>query len=418
MKLSSTQVERVRELLGELGVKAEVARQASEEFGFKVSAQVVGYWTKPENEEKIPLSENQYKVKTASAEKCVEILKKMAQENPDQVITRNFFRLNSPLSESAWSKHFGTFEEFKRQAGVKLTRHARKMELDVAKHASVDTYRELNVDKREWADNYVRDFPNRFQTVLVGSDIHDIECDPFWLEVFLDTAKRAQPEKIILNGDLFDLPEFGKYSTDPREWDVVGRIKWVHNFLACLRKAAPNAEITLIEGNHEYRLLRHLSETTPAMKAVLADLHGFTVSKLLGLEQFEVNYVAPADLATFTKSDAKAEIRRNWITIYDTMIAHHFPEGKQFGMPGWNGHHHKHLCDTLFNPVQGSYEWHQLGAGHKREASYCNGEKWTLGFMLAHVDILAKRVQFEYTDVTSDFAVVGGKWYYRNDKKD
>jgi hypothetical protein len=34
-------------------------------------------------------------------------------------------------------------------------------------------------------------------------------------------------------GDIFDLPEFGKYGVDPREWDVVGRIKFAHeNILA------------------------------------------------------------------------------------------------------------------------------------------------------------------------------------------
>ena len=363
----------------------------------------------------VPLSEDTKKRGEATKAECIALLRGMAEANPEMIITRNFFRNNAPIAESAWNKHFGTFEEFKRGAGLKLTRHARRMETNVAKHASVDTFREFNQQKNQWAGKYLKPVGDQYQTLLVGSDVHDIECDPFWRLLFVATAKRVQPAKIVLNGDLFDLPEFGKYGVDPREWDVVGRIKWVHGFLADLRKAAPNAEITLIEGNHEYRLMRHLAEATPAMKAILSDLHGWTVPQILGLDKFQVNYIAPADLAVFNEKDTKAQLRRNFTIFYEFLVAHHFPEGSKYGLPGWNGHHHSHKCDSHFSPVHGSYEWHQLGSGHKREASYCNGEKWTNGFLLVHADTLAKRAQFEYIDTSSDHCVIGGKWYGRQD---
>lgn len=361
------------------------------------------------------LSENTKKITSATKEECIAELQAIANADPEKIISRNYFRNNSRFSESAWSKHFGTFEEYKRQSNIIISRHARKMELDVSRHAAADNYRVMNEEKRQWSSKYLRPSGTRFQSILVGSDIHDIECDPFWRMLFLETAKRVQPEKVVLNGDIFDLPEFGKYSVDPREWDVVGRIKWVHKFLEELRKAAPNTEIIFIEGNHEYRMLRHLSEATPAMKAILSDLHGWSVPKLLGLDKYEVNYVAPADLATFTHTDAKAQIRRNFAVIHDFLVAHHFPEGQKFNMPGWNGHHHSHVVTPGFSPQHGSFEWHQLGSGHKREASYCNGEKWSNGFLLVHADIVAKRCQMEYIDTSSDFVVIGGKWYQRVD---
>ena len=364
----------------------------------------------------VPLSENRNKITSATKEFCIQQLQQMAEADPEKIITRNYFRNNSQLAESAWSKYFGTFHEFKSQANITLSRHAKSIERAVAKHASVDSYRVLNDQKRNWGDKYLKPSDSRFQTVLVGSDVHDIECDPFWRSLFIDTAKRVQPEKIVLNGDILDLPEFGKYSVDPRDWDVVGRIQWVHKFLEDIRNAAPNAEIIFIEGNHEFRLLRHLGEATPAMKAILSDLHGFTVPKLLGLDKYEVNYIAPADLAIFTKADAEAEIRRNYAILYEFLVAHHFPEGNKFGLPGWNGHHHSHLVQTYFSPIYGTYEWHQLGSGHKREASYCNGEKWSNGFLLVHADIIAKRAQFEYIDTTTDHVVIGGKFYQRDKK--
>lgn len=363
----------------------------------------------------VPLSENTNKITSATKAQCVEALRTIAEADPEKIITRNYFRNNSNLAESAWSKHFGTFHEFKSQANITLSRHAKAIERAVAKHASVDTYRAMNDEKRNWGDKYLKPKGNRFQTILVGSDVHDIECDPFWRYLFIETAKRVQPETVVLNGDIFDLCEFGKYDVDPREWDVVGKIKWVHKFLEDLRNAVPNTEIIFIEGNHEHRLLRHLSEATPAMKAILSDLHGFTVPKLLGLDKYEVNYIAPADLAVFTKGDAKAEIRRNFHIMHGCLLAHHFPEGAKMGMSGWNGHHHSYEAQSFWNPTFGSYSWAQLGSGHKREASYCNGEKWNNGFLLVHVDTESKKSQFEYINTTHEHVVIGGKWYERKD---
>ncbi len=255
-----------------------------------------------------PLSQDEKKITVASKQDCIKELRRIAEIDVTKIITRNFFRNNSKYAESAWSKHFGTFEEFKRAANIIPSRFARGMETSVARHASVDAMREMNKQKMGFEGKYLKPSGKRYQTIMVASDIHDIECDPFWRFLFLDTLKRVKPQRIILNGDVFDLPEFGSYPVDPREWDVVGRIQWVHKFLEEIRNICPDAEIDFIEGNHEYRLLRHLGEASPAMKAVLSDLHGWTVPKLLGLDKYQLNYIAPADLATFTKADAKAEL--------------------------------------------------------------------------------------------------------------
>lgn len=416
-KFDDKQVARIRAMSKHLGATA-VAKELTKEFKKEVTRSDVRYYNGTLRTDQLPkdmalLSQDETKITSASKEDCVKELRRIAELDLEKIVTRNYFRNNSPFAESAWNKHFGTFEEFKRAANVKLSRAARLMETNIARHASVDNLRQMNLEKHDWSGRYNKPSGKRYQTILVGSDIHDIECCPFWRSLFLDTALRVQPERVVLNGDIFDLPEFGKYGVDPREWDVVGRIKWVHKFLEELREAVPDAEIDFIEGNHEYRMLRHLAEATPAMKAILSDLHGWTVPDLLGLTKFEINYVAPADLATFTKSDAMAEVRRNFKVIEGFLVAHHFPEGRSFGLPGWNGHHHSHVVTPGYSPIYGPYEWHQLGSGHKREASYCNGEKWTNGFLLVHADVVEKRAQFEYIDTTNDHCIIGGKWYQR-----
>lgn len=366
-------------------------------------------WMKPN----VPMSEHQEKFKDWTPQQCIDELVRIQNGSPDVELTRNYFRNNSQISDAVWTQHFGTFDEFKRQAGVKLNRQQHQLERHIAKHASVDHYRALSDERKNYGQAYTRDNPRRFKTILCASDLHDEEVDPFWLRVFLDTAARIQPDDVSLVGDIFDLPEFSKYNVDPREWDVVGRIKFAHdNILRPLREAVPDATIDLIEGNHEARMLNMLCDATPAMRAVLSDLHGFTVGKLFGLDEFEINYHAKLDLAAYTKRDFANELNANHKVYYDAFLCHHFPHAKNLGMPGVNGHHHSHQVWPQFNVTFGAYEWHQMGCGHKREASYCNGEKWHTGFAIAHIDTFTKSVVTEYVPIT-DFAVVGGKWYYR-----
>ena len=364
-----------------------------------------------------PQSELEGKFLDWDEQECIDELNRVQALNFEAEVNRNYFRHTSQISDSTWSRHFGTFEEFKRQAGIKLTRNQHQLERHIAKHASVDHYRRINVERLDWADKYERENGSRFKTILMCSDLHDIEIDPFYLRVLIDTAQRSQPDVICFAGDIFDLAEFGKYGVDPREWDVVGRIKFVHeNIFAPLREVCPEAQFDLVEGNHENRLMRHMADATPALRAVLSDLHGFTVGKLLGLEQFEINYIAMSNLAAFTKAEGNRELQRNYKVYWDSVMAHHFPHGRNMGLPGVNGHHHKHQVWPMFSPIFGGYEWHQLGAGHMRRASYCEGERWHNGFALVNLDTTTKSTVMDYIAIT-DFAVSGGKWYYRDESE-
>lgn len=365
-----------------------------------------------------PLSESIIpKQKEGTAEECLQDLRTMAEADRNRVISRNYYRINGKFAESAWNQYFGTFHEFKRQAGIVLTRQQHAHERAIAKHASVDHYRRVGEERTAFAESYLRPSNRRFQTMMVCSDLHDKEVDPFFLRVWLDTVARVQPEQIIFNGDIFDLPEFGKYPVDPREWDAAGRIKFTHEkILGPTRAAAPDSAIDTIEGNHEARLLRQLADATPALRAVLSDIHGMTVADLLGLKKFEINYIAASDLAAFTARDFDRELQKNYKVYHKAFLAYHYPHGRNMGLPGVNGHHHKHIVWSQFSPVYGAYEWHQLGCGHRRKASYCNGDLWHMGFALIHVDTHTHRVNTEYVPIT-DFSVVGGKYYQRTNEE-
>lgn len=368
----------------------------------------------------IPLSESvlRGKLETGTADEVLNDLRTLALNNPEKAISRNFYRVHGKYKESVWNAIYGTFHEFKRQAGVVLSRQQHNLEKAIAKHASVEGYRQLDAERKQYADKYDRPTGSRHKIVVVCSDLHDKECDPFYLSTLIDTCKRIQPDVIVFGGDIFDLPEFSRYTVDPREFDVVNRIKFVHEkIFAPIREACSNAQIDFVEGNHEFRLLRHLSDATPALKVVLSDLHGFTVSSLLGLDKYQINYICKNDLSAYTKNDIRKEVSKNYKTYWGCFAVHHFPEGKHLGLPGINGHHHKWEVSSHHNETFGSYNWVQIGCGHRREASYCDGSKWNMGFAIVHCDTFTRQTNFEYIPI-NDFAVVGGKYYFRETTHD
>jgi hypothetical protein len=349
-----------------------------------------------------------------TAQDCIDDLKAVSEAFPDKRITRDFYRQQGQCPEAAWTGHFGNFPEFLKQSGLEHTRHANKIRNQVARHAAVDELREVSAKRAELGAVYERDDPTgRFKTMVACSDLHDERCDPFYLRVLCETIKDVNPDVVCLDGDIFDVPEFGKYGVDPREWDVVGRIRSGLDIIRQIREAAPEAQIDFIEGNHEARVIRHLLECSPAMKHVLSGLHGFDLTKLFKLDEYEVNYVANADLFTFTDAQTRKEMSKNHKPYWGCVLAHHFPHGREHGMPGFSGHNHKHLVWSEHNATYGSYEWHQMGAGHIREASFCDGTKWNNGFLVVMADTTTRDVVFDYCSIGSTFALAAGRMYAR-----
>lgn len=75
------------------------------------------------------------------------------------------------------------------------------------------------------------------------------------IDVVLGISKEEQPDKIILVGDFLDFPSLSKFKQEKAFEDTLtASINEAHKILAKLRANNPNAEIALLEGNHEKRL--------------------------------------------------------------------------------------------------------------------------------------------------------------------
>jgi len=118
------------------------------------------------------------------------------------------------------------------------------------------------------------------------------------MDVTVQAAKRLQPDRILLLGDMADFAELStKFARPPDLLDTTNvTILALHRYLRALREAAPRAEIIYLEGNHEARLRNMLVEKASA----LADLRVagdeqplVTVPRLLRLDDLAVDYIAP-----------------------------------------------------------------------------------------------------------------------------
>jgi hypothetical protein len=609
--------------------------------------------------------------------------------------------------DSVWEKEFGSWTAFVRSSGLTDNHYSTRIKAMFSKIAQPSQESlKATEEKKTWDKGYVKPNTSRFQTILSGADIHDTLCDPFYRRLFVDTAKRVQPSKIILNGDTFEMFEFSKYTKDPRKMNILGSIKWVQNFLKELREVSPSSEIIMIEGNHECvsldtdlltengfmncveylkvadkvkvasfdgskvnfsiplasrlipdkhiislkssmteekvsskhnvyvkgklipamrahgsiikdftykvdsqtnldkrsseewrliasilaesellyeeqsstikeirwtfesdnerlsvkgenavevmvklglegkklpknflqisktnlevfleelriitsdsiptfnatlsaldkdsadqiqaacflnniatqvtecrgetpnsdklynltyyydtqtlpesigsepvniklldevedtvavqtedgtlitrlngkvqvtgncRLIKFITETNPNLVPILSDIHGMDFASLVGLKEYGIRYIGKVSLAYHSETNLKREVAKNYYLSDEAILFHHFPYAKEWGFAGVNGHHHKHIVTHHYNALRGPYEWHQLGAGHIRQAEYCEGEVWQNGFILCHVDTHKKYTQFEYVDCTGEHCVIGGKWYNREE---
>lgn len=98
--------------------------------------------------------------------------------------------------------------------------------------------------------------PDRPRLIAWASDIHVPEHDEPAVRAFLAWVRDAQPDEVILGGDILELGSCSEHGGVANPPALIDDVKAGRKFLAELREAAPNAVLTYLEGNHETRLKR------------------------------------------------------------------------------------------------------------------------------------------------------------------
>ena len=351
----------------------------------------------------------------ATPEDCIENLRAVQKADPDAFITMNWYRLHGKYSDATWIRHFGSFLEFRRQAKLELNRHQHKVQREVAKHASLDIVGDFyETEVLPYHQKYEKDHKGDILSLMVCSDLHDMEIDEFCLSVFLDQCYRVQPHIIVLNGDIYDNYEFSKFDADPRKVKPVERMKFVlDRVFRPLRQACPNSQIDMIIGNHEYRILKIMANATPNLKAVLSDFVGLGLKDIFGLDEFKINLITKLDLKAWTKKDVKDQLTKNYKIYAGCYVVCHKPL-KNKDMSGTNGHLHQAELRSYTSLTRGRCTWMQTPAMHSPDAEYIEGvDSSNMGFGEVLISKSTQEVIQKPQVVHQTWAHINGVMYRR-----
>jgi hypothetical protein len=163
--------------------------------------------------------------------------------------------------------------------------------------------------------------------------------DPAAIDVAIQLIADSQPEKIEILGDFLDLASQSRWVQEASFAGTTQRaIDYGHEMLARIRAAAPDAEIILIEGNHDARLVNFIVTNSLAAyglrRANTKELPVMTLPYLLRLDELAIKYIdaypAGADWVTpwmkaihGTKASSKASTSSQYLTDNPTISTAH-----------------------------------------------------------------------------------------------
>lgn len=214
---------------------------------------------------------------------------------------------------------------------------------------------------------------------LFVSDIHIPKHDKRMLSMFMQVVKKWKPDSIDLLGDIDDAEETSRWVSDTvDEKPMKESLKAVNEFLADLRKYAPNAEIHLHDGNHGFT--RHASYIDKNAKA----LSGFiTPDSLYDLKNLGIiwhSYQEPpvkrfgdlyAHHGIAISKNAGESVRKDMDDMDVSII---------------RGHSHR---QGVYKKTTMRSDLHGYEIGHLCDVpsmTYSQFHNWQAGFAIAHVE--------------------------------
>lgn len=345
-------------------------------------------------------------------------------DNPFQgfAASRSRYRQLGHYPEVFVTDFFGQHEEFQRAANLRDTRNTSRTKHKIARlHTAMQIAEYAQQNVLRWANHYPKAKGKRGHLeVVIGSDFHSYFVDPFALDVFIDVVKDVRPEIVVLNGDVFDFPQISRHRQLPGHFNLniqteidFGREKIIRR----VREAAPDAQIDLVVGNHEYRLVTYLADTAPA----LASLRTLQFDQLIGLHEFEVNLVCRSNFLAPSKGARKKEQAENWQVIGDCFVTTHgiscarFAAAEQmrrYQMSGTSGHTHRPqlVCDNslgtgplswMSTPMMASFA---VGKDYVAEPS-----AWNMGFGVVSILPGKRAVSQQLVTIHPEWASFAGR---------
>lgn len=187
----------------------------------------------------------------------------------------------------------------------------------------------------------------------------DGTLDPFHdaaaMAVFIEAATRLQPDKIQILGDFLDLASQGRFAQEAAFANTTQEsLNTGHAFLAALRAVCPDAEMIVIEGNHDKRMQNFIEANALAAfglkRAGLPDSWPvMSIPYLLRLDELGITYVDAYPAATDWDNDTTRNIhgtKANSKGSTTAQYVHQIPH-----LNTWAGHTHR--AEITYHSVLG-----------------------------------------------------------------
>ena len=138
------------------------------------------------------------------------------------------------------------------------------------------------------------------KTTLVLPDIQYPYCDQLMLDKLVKLAREIQPDAIFQIGDGIDFPQVSRWTKGTAGEYAPTLQKHIDGWKSVLsqfREAAPKAQITWLEGNHDLRLRDFVRQYA----APLTTLEALSTENLFDLSRLKISYVkGPVRVSTNT----------------------------------------------------------------------------------------------------------------------
>lgn len=198
--------------------------------------------------------------------------------------------------------------------------------------------------------------PRDLKLALKGADtqigyrlLPDGTMDPFHdaaaMECFIQAALQYQPDKIQILGDFLDLASQGRFAQEAAFANTTqSALDTGHEFLAKLRAACPDAEIIVIEGNHDKRMQNFIeANAVAAFGLKRAGLPKswpvMSLPYLLRLDELNIQYVDAYPAAVDWDNDTTRNIHGTKANAKGSTTAQYVHEHPHLNT--WAGHTHR-----------------------------------------------------------------------------
>lgn len=251
----------------------------------------------------------------------------------------------------------------------------------------------------------------RWETAVVLGDLHIPDHDPKAVALAEKFIGEIKPDAVILNGDILETKAVSKWPRNPAEEAVENlqrEIDLTSDWLTRICDLAPQAKITYIEGNHEFRLKSYLYANAKA----LAHLRGVSMPELLGLPDLDIRYV----------HSKGAKWTDNYIRWGDLLIGHFDVTSKnagaaalklldKYGISLIQGHTHKVASVHAKGLLSGLIGGWEIGCLCRLEPDFMAMANWSHGFAVVHKEVGGRYFQVEPVGIVDYRVRYGGKFY-------